>query len=368
MKKLALFFAMVLLNSCIELYEFDLKSNSKTLVVEGNISDKSFNDSKNFPSDGRYFSIKLKWTGNVTNRHDEPVHGASIKLVNDQEVEYAYTESTDTPGTYYLLEPSFYAKQDRKYQLRIALSDGEIYESDWEQMVQSDIPAMGDISFDEVYEKVYIWKSGEQEVDTEQGININIQLPPNTNKKSIYYKWDFDPMWIYIAPLGSIKDYDYKCWVTNNTFLNTFTIKEDEEGGYKNKLLYMTLRRNERYFQKLSILVTQQAMTERNYRFWNDMVAQSERGGLFDAPPYNLDSNIHQVNGDKPVSGYFGVVKEQAKRWYFKRLDLSYKFYVEDYLRYECIYYGDPPARECYSCLAYTKGTPSLEKPSWWED
>ena len=235
-------------------------------------------------------------------------------------------------------------------------------------MVQSTIPTMGDITHDEVFEKVYIWKSGEQEVDTEQGLNINIQLPQNPNKEPVYYKWDFDPIWIYIAPLSSIADYGHKCWVTNETFLNTFTIKNDKDGGYKNKLVYMTLRRNERYFEKLSILVTQQVMTERNYRFWNDMVEQSKRGGLFDAPPYNLDTNIKQVNGNKPVSGYFGVVKEQARRWYFTRRELSVDFYVEDYLRFECIYYGDPPARECYSCQNYSKGNPTVEKPTWWED
>ncbi|MCB0496185.1 MAG: DUF4249 domain-containing protein [Cyclobacteriaceae bacterium] len=362
---------IILLSGCIELYEFDLKNNEPTLVVEGFISDKSFNQTKNYPSDGRYFSVRLRYTSSVTNQQDEVVSKASVILSNDQGLEMSYTESSETPGVYYLLNPQFFASEKRKYKLMIILSDGEMYESDWEQMVQTNIPVMGNICFNEGEERVYSWQKGEQIVITEKGINICINLPVNANESSIYYRWEYSPTWIYVAPLSSVADYDHTCWVTNQLYLSKYTLSQDKEGGYTNKLMFMGLYRNERIFEKLSVLVIQQACTERYYRFWNDMQILSDRGGLFDAPPYNLDTNIKQVGEEgKRVSGYFGVVKEQATRWYFSRKDLSY--YVDDYLRDDClVQYGpanDPPAEECLSCLAYPKGDATTVKPTWWQN
>lgn len=358
-----------MLFGCVELYEFDVKNDTPTLVVEGYISDKSFVDTKSYPSDGRFFSIKLRYTSRVTNQHDEVAKGANVSLEDSDGNKYQYTEDSVEPGTYYLLNTSFAAQRGTEYKLNITLSDGEIYESDWERMPDSDVSPMGDICFDESEKKVYVWKSGEQEVETQKGIDLCINLPLNTNNTPIYYRWNFNATWIYIAPLSSIVDYGHKCWVTNKSYLKSYKVTVDEVGGYKNKLVYMSLYRNERTFEKMSVLITQQVLTERNYRFWEEMYEQTQRGGLFDAPPYNLDTNLKQTGGSgKKVSGYFGVVREQAKRWYFSKHDLSY--YVEDYLQADCeVYYGPGrKAPECYSCLDYPKGNPTVSEPDWWEE
>lgn len=359
---------LTLLTGCIELYEFDVKNDSETLVVEGFISDKSYFDTQNYPSEGRFFSVRLSSTSRVTNQHNNVVSGANVRLEDSDGNEYVYTEIPNQPGIYYLFDGSFAAQPNKEYKLKIALSEGQVFESQWEKMVDSTVEPMGDICFDEVDKKVYVWKSGEQEVEAQKGIDICIGLPQNPNTEPLYYRWDFSAMWIYIAPLSSIIDYGHKCWVTNDLYLNDYAVTEDKNGGYRNKLVYMSLYRNERTFEKMSILVTQQAMTEEYYRFWKEMQEQTERGGLFDAQPYNLETNINQVaGGNQRVSGYFGVVKEQAKRWYFSRHDLSY--YVEDYLLADCeVYYGPgPKAPECYSCLDYPKGNPTVFEPVWWE-
>ena len=86
--------------------------------------------------------------------------------------------------------------------------------------------------------------------------------------------------------------------------------------------------RNAKVFVRYSSLIVQHAMTEEFYFFWKEMQEQNEGGAIFDKPPFNLHSNFHSLNGDKKVSGYFGVVQEQAMRWYFDIRDLSY--YVEN--------------------------------------
>ena len=65
-------------------------------------------------------------------------------------------------------------------------------------------------------------------------------------------------------------------------------------------------------------------MNEDYYFFWKEMQEQNEGGAIFDRPPFNLRTNFHSLSGDKKVSGYFGVVQEQAKRWYFDMSELTY--------------------------------------------
>ena len=77
---------------------------------------------------------------------------------------------------------------------------------------------------------------------------------------------------------------------------------------------------------------------------------------------------ILNENPDLEVFGYFGVVNEQAKRWYFSRTDLSYP--VANTWRELCMNPNILPAAkaQCYSCFNYGKGIPTNVKPFWWED
>lgn len=100
--------------------------------------------------------------------------------------------------------------------------------------------------------------------------------------------------------------------------------------------------RNERIFEKCSVLVAQHVMTEPYFNFWKEMKDRNEASSLIDVPPYNLRTNFSSTTGGKKVLGYFGVIQEQAKRWYFDRTELSY--YVPNALRADCLVaYGPGP-------------------------
>jgi hypothetical protein len=365
-KKVNYFFLFLFIVSCVEPYEFVIPSDSQALVVEAFISDKSFADTKSYPSDGRYFSVKLSYTSDVTNVRPTMISGASVSLFNDLGEEWDYTESTNQAGVYFLLNDNVKAQKGVKYKLKIVPPNDSGYESEWEEIPDEVTPAMGEIEFDETEVQQYRIESGEPALNTIKGVTTSISIPENNTEEEILYRWQFVPLWIYVAPLVSASNPGYRCWATDKSYISDFVLQADIAGGYKKELFFLETIRNERLFEDFSVLVLQYAIKEDYYAFWNEMQQQVQGGALFDVPPYNLKTNFHGVEGDKPVSGYFGVVQEQAKRWYFNKGDLSY--YVENTLKADCLVVYGPggPAEECLDCREYSFGSSTTTKPSWW--
>lgn len=362
------FFLFLLIVSCIEPYEFVIPDDSRALVVEAFISDKSFSETKSYPSDGRYFSATLSYTGDVTNVRPEMISGASVLLTNDLGEQWDYTESATQPGTYYLINDDFRALKGVKYKLKVVPPNDYGYESEWEELPAVETPAMGGVGFAETEVQRYIIESGKSVLKSVKGVTTNIMLPANTTNDKIFYRWEFMPLWIYIAPLTSSSSPGYKCWATDRNYISDYVLQPDVAGNYRRDLFFMETIRNERLFEDFSVLVLQYALDEEYYSFWNEMQQQVLGGALFDMPPYNLRSNFQAIEGDRNVSGYFGVVQEQAKRWYFNKGDLSYN--VENTLKADCLVVYGPggPAEECLDCRFYSFGTTTTTKPAWWRE
>lgn len=368
LKHFKYFFLFLFIAGCIEPYEFVISTDSQALVVEAFISDKSYADTKAYPSDGRYFSVTLSYTGDVTNELPVMISGASVALISDLGEQWNYTESTENAGSYYLLDDDFKAQPGIKYKLRINPPNDTGYESEWEEIPVTETPAMGEIAFAETDVQRYRIESGEPVLNTIKGVTTRISLPENNTQHKIFYRWEFVPLWIYIAPLVSVSNPGYKCWATDKNYIADYVLQADVAGGYDRELFFLETIRNERLFEDLSVLVMQYAVNEDYYTFWNEMQQQVQGGAIFDKPPYNLQSNFYAISGDKLVSGYFGVVQEQAKRWYFNKGDLSYN--VENTLKADClvVYGPGPPAEECLDCRFYSFGTTTTTKPVWWRE
>ena len=380
MRAFKFFGIFLILFSCIEPYKFVIPDNVNALVVEGFVSDQSFNETLTYPSDGRYFSIRLTSTSDVTNVSPTPVADAAIKLISDSDGEWPYELSVTDPGLYELHDQSFEALPGVSYKIRIILED-EVYESSWEAMPDTEVPPIGTVGFAETESQKYVFEAGESVLRTIKEIKTHISVNENTSGEPIYYRWKFNPMWVYIAPLSpSQARPGYICWVTSKDYLNTFATQIDNYGGYDKELFSVPTLRNERILDDLSVLVQQFAMTESNYFFWKEMYDQNEGNVLVDKPPFNLQSNIQSLSGEKKAVGFFGVVKEQATRWYFNRNELSYQ--VENTFKKGCETNYGPPIRgdcpeepnpafaacECKYCLRYSFGNATNIKPSWWRN
>jgi hypothetical protein len=359
--KIRSFVLLLVVFSCVEPYEFVVEENQNTIVVEAMISDKSFNETLEYPTDGRYFSAKLTYTGDVTNERPEGISGAHVELMSSENESWVYTETG--PGAYTLLDVDFKALPGVRYKL-VVVHREDLYESSWEELPATAVPPMGDVGFVETEKQVYVVESGENVVRTKQGINVFVPLPPH-GSDPIYYRWDYTPTWIYRAPLASSAGPYYTCWATNENYLKDYALQVDNFGGYQKSLFFIETIRNERLFEQFSLLVTQYAMKDAQYFFWKELRDQTESGAINDIPPFNIATNF--VNKDqKRVSGYFGVSQEQARRWYFNIEDLSY--HVEKTLRGDCLVVYGPggPSDQCLDCREYLHGDATTVRPTWW--
>jgi hypothetical protein len=354
----------LILCSCIDPYQFRIENNEPVLVIEAYISDKSYQQTKDYPSDGRYFEVRLHWSSDVKNIHDERISGASVLIVDDNNGEWVYTESQIEAGRYFLMDPDFQAKEGISYKLNVFLPDGSQFESVWESLPASTPLPMGEISFKETIRSRVEINNGEEIILDEQGVDVVIDVPENESK-TIFYRWTYDPLWIYKSPMVSCAVEPNMCWVTNEALMTDFTLQEDHAGDYLKELFFIPTVRNEHIFYRFSVLINQQILSEEYYYFWKEMQDQTESNGLFDTPPFNLKSNFRSTEGEHRVVGYFGVVKEEARRWYFNKDQLSYT--VENTALEDCInsstIKGPPPY--CCNCLEFN-GISTTTPPEWW--
>ena len=96
-------------SKCVEPFDFVIENEQPSLVIEAQISNTSFNESRDYPSDGRYFEVILRRTSSVTNIRDEVVTNATVILEDDAGSEWNYIESPIGSGHYFLFNDEFKA-------------------------------------------------------------------------------------------------------------------------------------------------------------------------------------------------------------------------------------------------------------------
>ena len=100
--------------------------------------------------------------------------------------------------------------------------------------------------------------------------------------------------------------------------------------------------KSDRLTQQYSILVKQYSISEKEYDFWNNLKKVSEAGGdIFDSQPYQVISNIHNVNdASEMVLGYFEVSAVSRKRIFITAHELD-TLYLPHY-QTDCVEFLEP--------------------------
>ena len=353
-------------SGCVEPIDFPVDSEPPRLVVEGLISNVSFNDRINQPTDAFPFYVRLGWTSEVGNERDPVIRDAEITLFSTDGNFWEYAWS-DNYQRYLLPYEEFKAEPGLGYYLEIVLSGGQRYVSETEYMVVS--PDIGQIEFvPETKVEVQEIESG-SEIIEQRGIRAYTNIEPHSDNETYHYRWDVVPSWIFEASLG--REPFIRCWVTNLYYFNKVNLRIDRAGGYPQDLFFLESDGNRRIEWQFSAWVTQYSLSQDAYRFWEEIsIQQQSGGGIFDPPPFELSTNIRNTaNETEKISGFFMVAYESSTRWYFNSDDLPYDIEFQDPCRPPP---GVPniPTPDCLDCRAYAGGASSITnvKPNWWLD
>ena len=300
MKKLPILALLLLtLHACVEPFAPpEITSAEHYLVVDGSLNTSPEGSSQ----------IKLSRTQNIyDDGGPQPELRAKVTVEGDKGSSYAFTDAGQ--GVYTLVTRTF--SDTEKYRLRIKISAGKEYLSDY-------VPVVKNPPIDSLTYKV-------------RGEGEGVQIYVNTHDpldKTRFYRWSYDETWQYSMPLYSNhelvgKEVVYRvqnintCWSKANptTIVLGSSIKLSKD-IIKDQGVAFVPASSGKLQSKYSILVKQYALTQEEFEYWNTLAKTTERtGSLFDPQPAEVTGNIKCVsNPSELVFGYFSASNRQEQR------------------------------------------------------
>ncbi|MDJ1472616.1 DUF4249 domain-containing protein [Xanthocytophaga flava] len=257
----------VMLTSCEDVIDVDLKQGETLLVVDGWVTNQPGPYKVRLTSTAPYF----------TNQETPKVTGATLIISDSEGVTDTLKESE--PGIY--LTQHLQGKVGNTYTLKI-LSNGEEY------MAQTEIKRVPPID----------------------SLTVKYHEESAFYEESGYYIYYNGP-----EPVGIGDFYRFKIY-QNDTLLSgpgDLTFAEDKlvDGNYIGDLQM----NDDKAFRKGDTIRGENwAITEDNYRYYVELSAQINNGGLFSNPPANVRTNIHNNNSKgKKAVGWFGGAGVSSK-------------------------------------------------------
>jgi hypothetical protein len=332
MKRVLIYFALVFLvalnHSCRDPFEPELRAtNLNFLVVEGFIEVEG--ESK----------IRLSRSTEVRSVDEPQIEiGARVFLTNEGTEIWDFQE-TD-PGTYSLtesLDPAL------NYQLSIWLSNGQQYLSeDLKPIISPEIEELGFLRDDN---------------------GVEIFVSTKGNEQAQYFLWSYEEHWIFspgvisflIYESGSVRYREEKervdrCWNSN---LFPKIVLQNSSRFADNTILQRELVRipnqSEKLTQRYSIQVTQRAIDQEAFDFWEILRKNSDDiGGIFSPLPSLINSNIKNINDNtEPVIGFVSMGKSASKRIYINIDEVRpWSVFIPEYEFCQVLQDTIPPTQE----------------------
>ncbi len=309
--KILIFSALTLfmLYGCIDPFYPDIEEYENVLVVDGLITDENV-----------AYQVRLSRTLHFDDIDKKPVPGAVVQVIDDLGNTYMFTEVTS--GTYRSDPNEFVGRSGRKYKLLIETTDGNKYESAFEELKK--IPDIDSIHWQ------YKEKPSIDPDNPVKGIEILVDTHDPENKTR-YYSWNWYETWEFLTPYQ--KDtLPSHCWKYDSSRViqigSTDHLTEDILQNYP---LYYISGSTNRLARRYSVLVKQYSLTKEAFNYWSRIKETNENTGtLFDAIPTQVTGNITDLsNPDKPVLGYFQASAVTSRRIFIDRSELMvHKLYV----------------------------------------
>jgi hypothetical protein len=340
--------------SCIEVYDPELKLESKKLVVEAAITDVE-----------DYINIQLGISAGyneVDPISDPSLNQAKVEIIDDLGKTISFVQNQEKTGLF-TSEKVVKGAIGRKYKLKIQ-HEGRVYESTADQM----LPVAPIKAFRHKYEKNLNLKPKEI---GKFDLFVDVEDPANEEN---YYLWTMKhyrrikicflkrpPSFTIPLPFDQYPCCT-PCWQIRFS-PGAFTIASDRRSNGKtigNQLIGSVLYDSRSpYF----LIVEQKSLSRGAYEFLRVLQAQtSNTGGIFDTPPQKLQSNIFNVaDAKEQVLGYFFVSSVARKPIIFDRFEPG----VEPFEERIAIPLG-PILESCRDCK--DSATQTTRKPFGWDD
>ncbi len=325
--KLLLYYSLVLilLQNCREPFDVEVPAGNSLLVVNGMITDHP----------GPYM-IKLSRSSPLGSLDFPAESGASVAIESASGEIETLVEASN--GYYFTSEDGIRGEIGEQYRVSIQTRHEETYQSDWKLLKQSP-------PIDSVY---FTYKEEQAEEGLLQGIQTFVDTHDPTNKTE-YYRYDWIETWHYTVPyspqyeyLGndstSVIEKKAVCWIEQpSTSIDiASSTQNDRDIISRHPILFITTQ-TPRLRILYSLLVNQYALDQDEYLFWKGLKETvNESGTLFDKQPQSIIGNIHRINSDEPVLGYFSASSISAKRIFMDRSDLPEDTQVDVSLFNDC--------------------------------
>ena len=312
MKNILFLLSLFLLFSCIKAYdpEIDEASGNK-YVVSGRIVN----------AEG-WQEVEVSLSSPFQSPDYITVSGCQV-TVTDQKG-HVFTMEEYSPGHYLTWMGDEYVVPGNAYRVRVLTPDNQELVSGFDQMPKGP-------SLDSVYYSV-----NEVPAPNSQTPRKIMQFYVDLNAvgdDSHFYKWEIEETWEYHSAHAAEFYYDgiihqiappdssnMICWATGPV-KNVFTLstKGLSQNGYTQFPLHNVDEHSSRLTVLYSMLVSQLALSEEAYNYWEQMrINSNEQGGLYEKQPLAIKGNlINLTNPENVVLGYFFAASVSSGRYFY---------------------------------------------------
>lgn len=300
-------------NACIDEFEPQKTDEFESaLVVDATITNEM-----------KLHETSLSRAVELNNDTPNPERNAEVKLVDDNNLEYNFTESS--PGIY-RSTIAFNVLPNREYRLSIRTNAGRTYESEWVKFAEVS-------ELDSLYAERIVTDLGEEGM----GIFIN-SFDPSGNSK--FYRYEYEETYKIIAPFWVPRDLKFVrgtgfifvprpneeevCYTTDlSSNIKTTNTRGFEKDELNNFLVRFINRQNYILSHRYSILVRQYVHSEQANSYYETLEALSVSESLLsETQPGFLVGNVFSIdNPSEKVIGYFEVASVSEKRIFFNYED-----------------------------------------------
>lgn len=354
---------VLLFSTCVDRFNPDLSdiSSENELVVEGFISDS--NEPQTITL-SRTVAVGLTLEDII----NPPERGATVQVIDQDGNRHTLNERQ--PGVYSTNPFEFRGQVGNSYKLRIELADGEIYESDQQELLPVE-------PIDSVwYERGFIEQVNGRFVRDIEVVKFftNYDEHDQTN----YYRYEHFGTYAFTSE----RQGQTICWANPDSIppdlstgvicyldtlgdlpLNISVYPDPIEGAAGFEEIF-NIRYGIRFRLGYSIEVKKYNLTKDYFDFLSAVKEQGEFGGsIFDSPPTQILGNIRNVNNPSRFAlGYFSTLALTTKRIHvppqgFQRIPGRCDFDASNFI---------PPGRDCCDCRE--RDSAYVERPAFWVD